>query len=979
MPRTDLIPPDRSSHTFSGLIPSGCSPSAHCHAWCVRLPDGADATRLAGLFERAVRTWWGDTPERLPRFWGERVPAACDSAVARRRVEAELHRPLDAEGALLRAVLLRYADGPADLVLVAHRANLDALSLRTVADVLTGRARFEEFTGKTASHIVAAADAETLKRWREADFSGRIAWASGDDAAGNRTGLVTVAMSESGADVSATMAAAVGLVLGRYENQENPVVGVLGPVPERPEGALGAYDAGLLLALDLSGGRTAGELVAETAQALAGDGGRCDGRQYAELLAETGGRVVAGLVTDGPAEGGSGRHVPCQTAPFPLTIVPGRSADGGLQLVVHHRLEDVDADSARRFARHVARAYEQLADAPADLVPADVELLDEAETRQMIALGRPARRLEGRPERIDDVFTARVAEHPDAVALTCEGHSLTYAELDARAGRFAAALLDRGVRPGERVGICLGRTPDLVVAMLAVLKADAVYVPMDPAYPADRLAFTAQDAALRVVIADKDFADKDFPGGGPASVVRPEELETHGSEAGRAGQGRRGPGAAAYVIYTSGSTGRPKGVVVPHRNVVALLSATRDDFELGPGDTWTLFHSSAFDFSVWEIWGALLTGARLVVVPYWVSRSPEEFRELLARERVTVLNQTPSAFAQLMEADWRQEERLAVRLVVFGGEPLDARPLRAWFDRYPEDLCRLVNMYGITETTVHVTAQNVTRREAMTGSRSVGHALPGWHLYVLDERGRPVPCGVPGEIHVGGSGVALEYLDRPELTARRFLTDPFTVGRVYRSGDRGRLLPDGRLEHLGRLDTQVKLRGFRIELDEIRNVLLADPSITAAAVVLNGDRDAAGARIDAYVAPAGGDPAAMRQRAAKLLPEHMLPATITPLDTLPLTANGKLDVRGLPVPLVAPAAPIRAPSGELAGALAAVWESVLGVPVGPDDNFFELGGNSLYAMRVAAAMRDRGLPAFPMRELYLHPTVSGLAGVISHE
>ncbi|MEU8144836.1 amino acid adenylation domain-containing protein [Nonomuraea sp. NPDC048901] len=965
MPRTDLIPPDRS-------------PSAHCHARRVRLPDGVGATWLAGLFERAVRTWWGDTPDRLPRLWDERVPAACDSAVAGRRVEAELHRPLDAEGALLRAVLLRYADGPADLVLVAHRANLDALSLRAVADVLTGRARYEGFTDKTASHAIAAADAETFKRWREADFSGRIAWASGDDAAGDRTGLVTVAISEAGADVPATMAAAVGLVLGRYENQENPVIGVLGPVPERPEGALGAFDAGLLLALDLSGARTAGELVAETAQALASGGGRCDGRQYAELLAETGGRAVAGLLADEPAESGSGTHVPCQTAPFPLTIVPGHTPDGGLQLVVHHRLEDVDADSARRFARHVARAYEQLANAPAGLVPADVELLDEAETRQVVALGRPLRRLDRRPERIDDVFAARVAERPDAVALTCEGRSLTYAELDARADRFAAALLDRGVRPGERVGVCLGRTPDLVVAMLAVLKTDAVYVPMDPAYPADRLAFTAQDAALRIVIADQDF-----PGGGSASVVRPEELETHGGEAGRARPERRGPGRgpgeAAYVIYTSGSTGRPKGVVVPHRNVIALLSATRDDFGLGPGDTWTLFHSSAFDFSVWEIWGTLLTGARLVVVPYWVSRSPEEFRELLARERVTVLNQTPSAFAQLMEADRRQDERLAVRLVIFGGEPLDARPLRAWFDRYPEDRCRLVNMYGITETTVHVTAQNVTRREAMTGSRSVGHALPGWHLYVLDERGRPVPCGVPGEIHVGGDGVALEYLDRPELTAQCFLPDPFTMGRVYRSGDRGRLLPDGRLEHLGRLDTQVKLRGFRVELDEIRNVLLDDPAVTAAAVVLNGERDAAGARIDAYVVPAGGDPAAIRQRAAKVLPEHMLPATITPLDTLPLTANGKLDVRGLPVPVVAPAAPIRAPSGELAGALAAVWEAVLGVPVGPDDNFFELGGNSLYAMRVAAAMRDRGLPAFPMRELYLHPTVNGLAGVISHE
>ena len=269
----------------------------------------------------------------------------------------------------------------------------------------------------------------------------------------------------------------------------------------------------------------------------------------------------------------------------------------------------MDANSARRFARHVVRAYEQLANAPAGLVPADVELLDEAEARQMIALGRPVRRLDRRPERIDDVFASRVAERPDAVALTCEGRSLTYAELDARAGRFAAALLDRGVRPGERVGICLGRTPDLVVAMLAVLKADAVYVPMDPAYPADRLVFTAQDAALRVVIADGDF-----PGGASAGVVRPEELETLGREAGGAGPGRRGPGEAAYVIYTSGSTGRPRAWWC---RIATSSPCCRPPvaFGFGPGDVWTLFHSYAFDFSVWEIWGALLHGGRLVVVP----------------------------------------------------------------------------------------------------------------------------------------------------------------------------------------------------------------------------------------------------------------------------------------------------------------------------------------------------------------------------
>jgi amino acid adenylation domain-containing protein len=538
------------------------------------------------------------------------------------------------------------------------------------------------------------------------------------------------------------------------------------------------------------------------------------------------------------------------------------------------------------------------------------------------------------------------------------------------------------------VGLCLSRSLDLVVTMLAVLKADAVYVPMDPAHPADRLAYTADDAGLRLVVTDVGA----FPATS-ARTVRPGEVAAAGA-GGTLAPPCRGPAEAAYVIYTSGSTGRPKGVVVPHRNVVALIAATQEDFGLGPDDTWTLFHSSAFDFSVWEIWGPLLTGGRLVVVPYWVSRSPGEFRDLLVQERVSVLNQTPSAFAQLIEADRNHSTPLSLRLVVFGGEPLDTRVLRTWFDRYPESACRLVNMFGITETTVHVTAQTVTRREVLAGSRSVGPALPGWYLYVLDERGRPVPFGAPGEIHVGGAGVALEYLNRPALTAERFLSDPFRGGRIYRSGDRGRLRPDGRLEHLGRLDSQVKIRGFRIELDEIRNVLLDDPAVTAAAVLVAGEgaQDAAAARIDAYVVLDGDDTAAVRGRAATLLPEYMLPATVTALPALPLTANGKLDTRRLPAPAAprrtpGPAAAdqdlpaahrrSREPSADLSSQLAEVWEAVLGVPVGPDDNFFSLGGNSLYAVRVAAAMSERRLPSLPMRELYLHPTVRRLAAALA--
>ncbi|MGF1426689.1 non-ribosomal peptide synthetase [Kitasatospora sp. LaBMicrA B282] len=972
----------------SPLLPADAVRSAHTHAWRVALPAGAAADRLATTLADAARFWWGaDFPDRLPRLWSEEVPAAAASPVAQRRLHAELHRtPGDDDGPLLRAVLLRYADGGADLVLAAHRGVLDATSLRNIAEVLLGRAPHDHFRPQAAARP-GQLPADPVPAGSEPGR--RMEWATGDAAAGDRTGVVTVPLAGGPADPLAVLAVAVGLVLGRYEGRPTPAVGALIEAPERPAHALGAFDSVRQLTVDLSGSTGTAALVAEAGRQLRGAAAHDeDDRPPAGIIAR--------LPLPADESDRCGTHLPFQRAPFPLTVVPVHGPDGALAVELHHRLREVDEESARRFAGHLARAYRQLGAADPAAVPADVELLDAAERAQVLALGRPAEVPHPKPDRIEAVFAARVRERPDAVALTHGDEVLTYTELDRRAERIAAGLRAHGLRPGDRVGICLERSPDLVVTMLAVLKADGTYVPMDPAYPTDRLAHTADDAGLRLVVTTR----ADFPTTAPARTVRPGDLASsgdpasNGDPASAGGPGvhppaaLRGPGAAAYVIYTSGSTGRPKGVAVPHRNVVALLAATREDFRLGPEDTWTLFHSSAFDFSVWEIWGPLLTGGRLVVVPYWTSRSPEEFRELLATERVTVLNQTPAAFAQLLAAERRCADRLAVRLVVFGGEPLDPRGLADWLDRYPESRCRLVNMFGITETTVHVTAQTVRRREVMTGSRSVGRPLPGWYLYVLDERGRPVPCGAPGEIHVGGEGVALGYLNRPGLTAERFVPDPFTGGRMYRSGDRGRLRPDGRLEHLGRLDSQVKVRGFRIELDEIRHVLLDDPAVGSAAVVLGGAAggDAAEVRLDAYVVLVDGDPAAVRRRAAKVLPDHMLPTTVTALAALPLTANGKLDRTRLPAPSptlagttessvgAPPAAePDRAPTADPAAILIEVWQSVLGVPVGPDDNFFELGGNSLYAVKVAAALRERGLASVPQRDLYLNPTANRLA------
>ncbi|MFJ3541235.1 amino acid adenylation domain-containing protein [Streptomyces rubiginosohelvolus] len=715
------------------------------------------------------------------------------------------------------------------------------------------------------------------------------------------------------------LASALALTVGRYEGASAVRVAVPVPARGRPPYALGALDGYAVFAADLSPGRTVAELLATEPVAPA------DGEELPPL------ELVAG---DGPA------------------VLP--TGPGSLPVP----------------AQQVEHIRQQLAYSTPNTPLSLLDPLSEAESAEQLTLGAGPKAPEAL--RIDEAFAAQVAVRPDAPALTAGSTTLSYAELDSLAEALADGLYAHGVRPGDLVGLCLPRSTDLVAAMLAVLKADAVHVPLDPEHPADRRERTARDAGVRLTVED------------PATLTgHPPRPAAPGGEA----------GSPAYVIHTSGSTGRPKGVVVPHGNVTALVDAVREDFGLSPDDTWTCFHSAAFDFSVWEIWGALLTGGRLVVVDHWTTRSPEDFHALLVREGVSVLSQTPSAFTQLAAADRTAQEAVAARLVVLGGEPLDARPLLDWFDRHPEDRCRLVNMYGITETTVHVTAATVTRREALAGSRSVGRPLPGWSVRVLDAHGRPVPPGAPGEIVVGGAGVALGYLNRPALTAERFVPDPLDPAgrRLYRSGDLGRLLPDGTLEHLGRIDDQVKVRGFRIEPGEIRHVLLEDPAVSAAAVTVTGGDagDAAAVRIDAYVVPAPGageDPGPVRERAARLLPPHMVPATVTVLPALPLTANGKLDPARLPAPgtsgdpVTAPAPAAAAHEAGPAAALAAIWCDVLGVEaIGLDDDFWDLGGNSLYAIRIGTLARERGLPGVPLRQLYLTPTLGALCEALARK
>ncbi|WP_375770521.1 amino acid adenylation domain-containing protein [Archangium gephyra] len=578
------------------------------------------------------------------------------------------------------------------------------------------------------------------------------------------------------------------------------------------------------------------------------------------------------------------------------------------------------------------------------------------------------------------LFEAQARRTPDNLALAYEGTRLTYRQLEAQANRVAHRLRALGVGPETRVGLFMERSAELVVGLLGILKAGGTYVPLDPAYPRDRLTFMLEDSGVPAVVTQAHLVDT-LPAHEAAVLVVDTGTEPHGPEA-EPPAVECLPEHAAYVIYTSGSTGRPKGVVVTHANVTRLMDAAQPFYGFDAGDVWTLFHSYAFDFSVWELWGALLYGGRLVVVPYFVSRSPEDFWRLLRDERVTVLNQTPSAFRQLMAADeaLAGQGSLALRYVIFGGEALELDSLAPWFERHGDARPRLVNMYGITETTVHVTLRPIGRADVAGGS-VIGGPLADLELYVLDAHLEPQPPGVAGELFVGGAGLARGYLHRPELCAERFIPHPFATepgARLYRTGDLARFLPDGDLEYLGRIDQQVKIRGFRIELGEIEAVVRTHPSVREAAVVVRedvpGDK-----RLVAYVVPrepGAARPEPLRDATRERLPEYMVPSAFVFLEALPLTSNGKLDRKALPAPerTTAESGPAQAPRTPVETRLATLWAEVLHVEtVGTGDDFFALGGHSLLAAQLQARIREAFSVELPLRAFFEVPTLEQMA------
>ncbi len=644
-----------------------------------------------------------------------------------------------------------------------------------------------------------------------------------------------------------------------------------------------------------------------------------------------------------------------------------------------------DEATIRRWLGHYGTLLRSISTDP-DRPILELPILTGEERRDLVtAPGGDPRRFSG-ATCLHRTFEAQAARDPHAVALTFEGSSITYDALNKRANRLAHHLRSLGVGPDVLVGLCTDRSIEMVVGILGILKAGGAYLPLDPTYPADRLAFLVEDSAVPVLVTQESYAES-FGAEATALVRLDGDPETLARASDRNPESEVGPDHLAYMIYTSGSTGKPKGVLCTHRNVARLLEATDAWYGFKADDVWTLFHSYAFDFSVWELWGALLYGGRLVVVPYGVSRQPEAFHELLRRERVTVLNQTPSAFRQLIQADLASGAPvadMALRYVIFGGEALELKSLRPWIRRYGDARPRLINMYGITETTVHVTYRPITLQDLDAGAGSViGVPIPDLNILVLDALGEPVPIGVTGEMYVGGAGLARGYWHRPELTAERFVRNPFDSrpeARLYRTGDLARRLPSGDLEYLGRIDLQVKIRGFRIELGEIESVIGQHPGVRETTVIARED-DRHDRKLVAYVVADSEETTdTLRAFARAKLPDYMIPSHFVRLTALPLTPQGKVDRKALPAPDPAqrpasrPAAP---PRTQTERTVAAIWADILRLgDVGVDDNFFDLGGHSVHAAQIMTRLRSTFPLDLPLRLLFQSPTVAGLAAAI---
>ncbi|MGZ3458142.1 MAG: non-ribosomal peptide synthetase [Archangium sp.] len=666
-------------------------------------------------------------------------------------------------------------------------------------------------------------------------------------------------------------------------------------------------------------------------------------------------------------------------AKFDLALYVRETPDGLVSLW-EYNTDLYDEATVARMGAHYARLLESALAQPEQSVSA-LPLLNDEERHHVLVEWNQTRTRYPRNASVHELFEAHVARRPEAVAAEYEGQVLSYAELNLKANQVARHLRRLGVTAGSRVGLCAGRSLEMVAATLGILKAGGAYVPLDPAYPSERLAFMLEDTAVPVVLAQPELASKLPP---MSARVVALSWETFAHESGENLGEKVGPEAMAYVMYTSGSTGKPKGVCIPHRGIVRLVRDT-NFIQVTAEDRFTQMANTAFDAATLELWGALLNGASLLGVPREVALVPRALATFIREKQASVVFVTTALFNQV--AAECPEAFQGVKYVMFGGEAADARWLREVLDQGSS--AKLLNLYGPTESTTCATWHEVTEVAEGAMSVPIGKPVANTDVYVLDERMEPVPVGLAGELYVGGDGLALGYLNRPELTEEKFVAHPFSTqpdARLYRTGDLVRYLPDGSLEFLGRRDAQVKVRGFRIELGEVEAALAAHPGVGEVVVAARDDGPGGSKWLVAYVVAREGqevEAGELRTFLKQTLPEHMVPSAFVKLEKLPLTPNGKVDRKALPAPESSRQELSRSYVGPRTGLevqLARIWEELLGIqPIGVRDNFFELGGNSLLAVRLLSRIRASTGKSLPVAALFQNATVEHLAGLLRKE
>lgn len=809
-------------------------------------------------------------------------------------------------------------------------------------------------------------------------------------------------------------------LLSRYSGQKDIVVGtpIAGRTQVEMESLIGFFVNTLALRSDLRGNPTFKEFLQNVREVVLGAYANQDipfeklVEEFAPERSLSHTPLIQVIITLQNAPQGDALEIPgltiskagvdTRTTKFDMSLGVTETTDG-IKIVWDYSTDLFEEETMQRMLSHFQNLLQSIC-ANTETRLQDLSLLSAEENHRLLFNAAP--KALSPAVCLHHLFETHATRTPDAVALSCDGLHLSYGEINARANLLAQHLSRLGVGPESRVAVLFDHALDLMTAILGILKAGAAYVPLDPSSPQERLSVMLQDSGSHAIVTQQSLVEPWLQEQTQAALVLWHNLHTAEGEvmvsiddrlltSSSSGDNLTTdiavtPQHAAYVIYTSDASGKPKGVVVTHENVWRLIEVTRADFGFDSSDVWTLSHLISSDLSVWEMWGAFVTGARLVVVPFWVSRAADAFHELLKEERVTVLSQTPSSFRQLMKFDEAMGAGgdLALRLVLFSGEALDPGILRRWIKRHGTTSPRLINLHGVTESTVHATYREITGDEK-DGVSVIGAALGDMSVYVLDGLMQAVPEGVTGELYVGGSGVARGYLGRAEKTAERFVPDPYskqTGARLYRTGDLARRRADGELEYLGCFDDQLKTRGYRIELEEIATALREQAEVKECEILAVADDGGVREKqIVAFVVPVEGasevNTTALRSALAKKLPEYMLPTALVMLEAMPLKANGKVDKkklleadkgrRGVAVAYVAPRTPVE----EI---IAGIFSEVLNLErVGINDNFFTLGGHSLLVTLVVSRLREAFHVELPFRTVFDSPTVVDLSLAIA--